>query len=130
MRELSIGQVAERSGLAVSALRYYDQLGLLGDIPRRAGARRFPTRVVRRLALIRAAQEAGFTLAEIKLLLDRQEGESVRRQWEMLATRRLPELDALIERLTRLRETVANCLECGCLSLTTCAMLRSSDSAS
>lgn len=123
MRSLLIGEVAHRTGLAVSALRYYDQIGLLGDVPRRAGARRFPTTVLRRIALVRAAQEAGFTLAEIKLLLDQRSDGNVREQWEALATRRLPELDAMIERLTELRETVANCLECGCLSLTTCAML-------
>jgi MerR family transcriptional regulator, redox-sensitive transcriptional activator SoxR len=123
MRSLLIGEVARRTGLAISALRYYDQLGLLGEVPRRAGARRFPGTVLRRIALVRAAQEAGFTLAEIKLLLDQRSDANVREQWEALATRRLPELDAMIERLTRLRETVASCLECGCLSLTTCAML-------
>lgn len=123
MRSLLIGEVARRTGLAISALRYYDQIGLLGDVPRRAGARRFPTTVLRRIALVRAAQEAGFALAEIKLLLDQRSDANVREQWEALATRRLPELDAMIERLTQLRETVASCLECGCLSLTTCAML-------
>ena len=126
MHELSIGAVAKRSGLAVSALRYYDQLGLLGDVPRRAGARRFPSTVLRRLALIRAAQEAGFTLAEIKLLLDQRPEDNIRQQWEALAARRLPELDAMIGRLTQLRDTVADCLACGCLSLTTCAMVRKS----
>lgn len=127
MRELSIGAVATRTGLAPSALRYYDQLGLLGDVPRRSGARRFPVTVLRRLALIRAAREAGFTLAEIKLLLDQRPEASVRQQWEAMASRRLPELDALIDRLTRLRGTVADCLACGCLSLTTCAMLNAAD---
>ena len=118
--------MAKRSGLAVSALRYYHQLGLLGDVPRRAGARQFPSTVLRRLALIRAAQEAGFTLAEIKLLLDQRPEDNIRQQWEALAGRRLPELDAMIGRLTQLRDTVADCLACGCLSLTTCAMLRKS----
>ncbi|HEX6521551.1 MAG TPA: MerR family DNA-binding protein [Streptosporangiaceae bacterium] len=124
MRTFLIGEVADRTGLAPSALRYYDQLGLLGDVPRHAGVRRFPGTVLRRVALIRAAQEAGFTLAEIKLLLDQRPDASVRQQWKALATHRLPELDALIDRLTRLRETVADCLACGCLSLTTCAMLQ------
>ncbi|HEX3812268.1 MAG TPA: MerR family DNA-binding protein [Mycobacteriales bacterium] len=124
MRELLIGEVATRAGLATSALRYYDDIGLLGDIPRKAGARRFPSTVLRRLALIRAAQEAGFTLAEIKVLLDQRPDANVREQWAALATRRLPELDALIDRLSQLRATVADCLKCGCLSLTTCAMLR------
>ncbi len=124
MRTFLIGDVAERTGLAVSALRYYDRLGLLGAVPRRAGARRFPSTALRRLALIRAAQEAGFSLAEIKLLLDQRPDASVRQQWEALAARRLPELDALITRLSRLRETVADCLACGCLSLATCAMLQ------
>lgn len=120
-RALSVGVVARRSGIAVSALRYYDQLGLLGEIPRKSGVRQFPSTVLRRLALIRAAQEAGFTLAEIKLLLDQRPDANVRQQWAALATRRLPELDAMIDRLTRLRATVADCLSCGCLS--TCAML-------
>lgn len=121
--ELLIGEVARRTGLAVSALRYYDGLGLLGEVPRRGGARRFAPSVVRRVALIRAAGEAGFTLAETKLLIDQQPEASVRAQWEAMAARRLPELDALIARLTRLRETVAACLSCGCLSLVSCAML-------
>lgn len=124
MRTYSIGQVAGRSGLAVSALRYYDDLGLLGEIPRRSGARQFPGTIFRRLALIRAAQEAGFTLAEIKELLDQRPGASVRQQWETLAARKLPELDALIDRLSQLRENVASCLACGCLSLTNCVMLQ------
>lgn len=124
MRTFMIGEVADRTGLSVSALRYYDQLGLLGDVPRHAGVRRFPGTVLRRLALIRAAQEAGFTLAEIKLLLDQRPDANVRQQWEALAARRLPELDALIDRLSRLRDTVADCLACGCLSLTKCAMLQ------
>jgi MerR family transcriptional regulator, redox-sensitive transcriptional activator SoxR len=123
VRTFLIGDVAARTGLAVSALRYYDQLGLLGDIPRQGGVRHFPATVLRRLALIRAAQEAGFPLAEIKLLLDQQPDSNTRQQWETLATRRLPELDAMIERLTRLRNTVADCLACGCLSLASCAML-------
>lgn len=123
MRSLLIGQVAHRTGLAVSALRYYDQIGLLGDVPRQGGARRFPLTVLRRIALVRAAQEAGLTLAEIKVLLDQRSDVNVREQWEALATQRLPQLDAMIGRLTQLRETVASCLECGCLSLTTCAML-------
>jgi MerR family redox-sensitive transcriptional activator SoxR len=110
--------------VAVSALRFYDQLGLLGDVPRRGGVRQFPTTVLRRLALIRAAQEAGFTLAEIKVLLDQRPEASVRQQWEELAARRLPELDATIARLSQLRATVAECLSCGCLSLTSCAMLQ------
>lgn len=123
MRTFMIGEVAGRTGLSVSALRYYDQLGLLGDVPRHGGVRRFPGTVLRRLALIRAAQEAGFTLAEIKLLLDQRPDANVRQQWEALAARRLPELDALIDRLSRLRDTVAD-LACGCLSLTKCAMLQ------
>ena len=127
MRSLLIGRVAERTGLAVSALRYYDAIGLLGDVPRRAGVRHFPATVLRRIALIRAAQEAGFALAEIKLLLDQRPDASTRQQWETLASRRLPELDALIDRLTSLRTTVADCLACGCLSLTTCGMLNAGD---
>lgn len=124
MKTLTVGGVSARSGVPISALRYYDQIGLLGDIPRLAGVRQFPTSVLRRLALIRAAQEAGFTLAEIKVLLDQRPEASVRQQWETLAARRLPELDATIARLILLRSTVAECLSCGCLSLTSCAMLQ------
>lgn len=130
MRTLLIGEVADRSRLTVSALRYYDNMGLLGAIPRTGGARRFPTSVLRRIALIKAAQEAGFTLTEIKLLLDQHPEASMRQQWEELATRRLPELDALIDRLSGLRDTVAACLACGCLSLSTCAMLTQHSSGS
>lgn len=129
MRSLLIGEVAKRTGVAVSALRYYDQIELLGDVPRHAGTRHFPLSVLRRLALIRAAQEAGFTLAEIRLLLHERPEASMRQQWEVLAARRLPELDALIDRLARLRDTLADCLDCGCLSLTKCAMLNADSDA-
>jgi MerR family redox-sensitive transcriptional activator SoxR len=123
MVRLSIGEVARRSGLSVSALRYYDQRGLLPELERVGGKRRFPSTVVRRLALIRAAREAGFTLNDIKLFLDRHGDTDVRQQWETMATHRLGELDQLIGRLVALRATVAGCLECGCLSPVTCQLL-------
>lgn len=125
MREMSIGELARRTGTTPSALRYYDQRGLLGAVARSGGKRRFAPSAVRRVNLVRAAAEAGFSLAEIGTLLDERPDTSTREQWELLASRRLPELDALIERLVTLRETVASCLSCGCLSLANCALLHS-----
>ena len=122
-RLLRIGELASRGGVRVSALRFYDTIGLL-PADRRVGRRRYyHPRALRRLAMIRAAQEAGLPLAEIRVLLDQRRDQPVREQWQALAEQRLPQLDQTIARLQNLRQVVADCLACGCMSLTSCALL-------
>lgn len=129
-RRLRIGEVAARTRLPPSTLRYYEARGLLPAPQRVAGQRRYDAAVVRRLALIRMAQQAGFTLREIHALLDRPDATApevtktaAARQWRTLAARKLPELDALVQQLQHLRATIAGCLECGCMRFEECALL-------
>ncbi|MEU9126526.1 MerR family transcriptional regulator [Kitasatospora sp. NPDC048540] len=123
MRQLGIGELARRTGLRPSALRYYESLGLLPDARREGGRRVWPAAVLRRLALIRMAQRAGFTLAEIRGLLAGEPDRPATRQWRELAERKLPELDLFIRRTQQLRDAVAACLACGCMNFQDCELL-------
>jgi MerR family transcriptional regulator, redox-sensitive transcriptional activator SoxR len=123
MRTLDIGELGRRVGLRPSALRYYEEIGLLASSGRSAGRRVFPVSTVRRIALIKMAQRAGFTLTEIRALLDRTDQPGATRQWRALAERKLPELDLLIADMQKLRTAVADCLACGCMNFETCQLL-------
>ena len=125
MRELGIGDLARRVGTRPSALRYYESIGLLPPARRLKGRRVYPAATVRRIALIKMAQRAGFTLAEIRQLLDTDTGRGATRQWRTLAERKIPELDRFIRRTQALRDAVADCLACGCMSFDTCGLLTS-----
>lgn len=122
MRTIDIGELGRRVRMRPSALRYYERIGLLPPAERVGGRRVYPATTVRRLALIRMTQRAGFTLAEIRELLDRGDA-GASRQWQALAERKLPEIDALIGELQALRRAVADCLACGCMSFETCELL-------
>src|SRR3954453_18726501 len=100
--QMRIGEVASRAGIRVSQIRYYEDIGLLPAPDRVSGQRRYDARVLRRLAVIDVAQRAGLSLSEIRELL--QHGEQpVAGPLRDLAERRLPEIDALIERAQRVR---------------------------
>ena len=115
---LSIGEVAERTGKAPSAIRYYESVGLLPAPERESGRRRYPPETVRTLAVIETAQHAGLALDEIRLLLDAPGGERLRE----IAERKLPELDALIERAQNTRRWLAAAAECRCPDLDDCCL--------
>ncbi|CAN5757039.1 MAG: MerR family transcriptional regulator [Euzebyales bacterium] len=120
----SIGEVATRARLRPSTLRYYEDVGLLPPPERVSGRRRYRPVVLRRLALIRMCQRAGFTLAEVRRLLEgHAEGATASAQWHAFATAKLPELDALVEEVMRLRDAVAACMDCGCMSFAHCRLL-------
>src|SRR5262252_8146170 len=96
---LTIGEIASRAHLSASAVRYYEDAGLLPEPPRVSGQRRYGEDVLQRLAVIDVAKRAGFTLAEIRQLLDAtDQGEPAHDQLRTLARRKLPEVEALIER--------------------------------
>lgn len=126
MRYLPIGELAAKAHVRPSALRYWEERGLLPGARREGGRRTWPATTLRRVALIRMAQRAGFTLAEIVQLLGTDTSPSATRQWRALATRKLPELDEYITRTQALRQAVADCLECGCMNFERCGLLGSS----
>ncbi|MGW5939408.1 MerR family transcriptional regulator [Streptomyces celluloflavus] len=125
MRELGIGDLARRVGMRSSALRYYESIGLLPPAGRVAGRRVYPVGTVRRIALIKMAQRARFTLAEIRQLLDTTADRGATRQWRALAERKLPELDRFLQETQALRNAVADCLACGCMNFDSCQLLSS-----
>jgi len=121
MRELSIGAVARASGVAPSALRYYEKSGLLPAPPRRGRQRRYSTVIFGRIELIRLALDAGFTIRETRTFLS---GFSVDTppavRWRALAARKLEELNALMERVQRMKALLENSFRCRCPSLADC----------
>ena len=128
---LTIGAVAERSGQAPSALRFYEDHGLLTAARTSGGQRRYPRDVLRRLAVIRAAQQVGFSLAEIRAMLrDLPDDHHVsEREWRALAATWRPQIDERIRTLERLRDQLDRCIGCGCLSMKTCRMANPGDRA-
>ena len=121
---LTIGEVAHRTGLRPSALRYYEELGLL-DAPQRVGKhRRYDAVVFQRLAVIRLAQRAGFTMAEIAVLINGFAPDTpAATRWQALAERKLAEVEAQIRRGEEMRRLLQASLRCGCLALDECAAI-------
>jgi MerR family redox-sensitive transcriptional activator SoxR len=130
-KTISIGEVARRSGVASSALRFYEERGLIGSQRSASGQRRYAPDVLRRVAFVRVAQRVGLSLDEISAALrDLPDGRTpTRRDWQRLSRRWGPRLDAQIETLTRLRNQLSDCIGCGCLSLKSCALHNPADAA-
>jgi MerR family transcriptional regulator, redox-sensitive transcriptional activator SoxR len=120
---LAIGELARAARVRASALRYWEELGLLPGARRDGGRRTWPAATLRRVALIKMAQRAGFALAEIRQLLDTDASPGATRQWRDLAARKLPELDQHIAQAQALRRAVADCLDCGCMNFDKCVLL-------
>ncbi len=129
--ELSIGAVAERSGLAVSALRFYEDRGLITAERTDGGQRRYHRDVLRRLAFISVAQRVGLTLAEIGEALDTLPANAgpMGEEWSRLSASWRPLLDERIALLEGLRDELDSCIGCGCLSLDRCALYNPDDRA-
>lgn len=124
MQHLAIGEVARRAGLNTSAIRYYERAGLLPAPERVKGQRRYDEDILSRLAIVRMAQEAGFTIEEIRTLVSGfPEGTPAAVRWREVATRKLPEVEAMIRRLHVMRQVLAESLACDCLTLDACAAL-------
>ena len=126
---LSIGEVARRTGVSTSALRFYEDKALIGSI-RTAGNQRCYTRdAIRRVSFIRAAKRVGLSLEEIRAALaDLPESRTpTREDWHELATRWQPWLDERIAALERIRDQLSSCIGCGCLSLDRCALYNPDD---
>jgi MerR family redox-sensitive transcriptional activator SoxR len=126
---LTIGEVAERSGLAASAIRFYERRGLVHAERGSGGQRRFRRDVLRRIAFIRIAQRVGLSLEEIASALaglppDRAPS---RRDWQRLTQGWRQRIDERISVLEALRGGLTSCIGCGCLSLRTCALSNPGD---
>jgi DNA-binding transcriptional MerR regulator len=121
VRQLAIGEVAERAGMSASRIRYYETRGLLPVPERAAGKRRYTEDVFRRLAIIDSAQRVGFTLEEIRDLLGSRD-QPAHERLRQLALLKLPELDGLIARATSVRRVLKICSRCNCESIDVCRM--------
>ena len=130
---LTIGQIARRSGVAASALRYYESLGLIRAERSGSGSghRRFPRAVLRRVAFIVFAQRVGMRLDEIAEELARLPAERVPtgRDWARLARKWTARIDERLAELERLRRGLDSCIGCGCLSLERCRLANPGDRA-
>ena len=131
-RMLSIGAVAERTGLAVSAIRFYEEQGLVEAERAESGHRRFRGATIRRLSFIRICQQLGYSLGEIRTQLDAlPQGRTPNEgDWERLASGFAVEIEERIAGLAQLREKLDGCIGCGCLSLQKCELFNANDVAS
>ncbi|MFI7454564.1 redox-sensitive transcriptional activator SoxR [Nonomuraea sp. NPDC049714] len=123
-RELTVGQLAERSGVAVSALHFYETKGLISSRRTAGNQRRYTRDTLRRVAFVRLAQRLGIPLKTIKDALAElpEERTPTRDDWARLSGAWRKELDDRIEQLQRLRDDLTDCIGCGCLSLDRCAL--------
>ena len=128
---LSIGALADRTGLAVSAIRYYEAQGLIKPWRNAGGQRRFERADLRRLSFVMIAQQFGFSLPQIKAELDRLPGgrTPTKADWAEISQGFRAALDARITTLTKLRDNLDGCIGCGCLSLEACKLYNPTDQA-
>jgi MerR family redox-sensitive transcriptional activator SoxR len=122
--ELTVGQLSERSGVAVSALHFYERQGLLHSTRTSGNQRRYRREALRRVALIKIAQRVGIPLAEVHTALEALPNSRTpnRADWEALSQRWHDELQKRIDHLEQLRDEFTDCVGCGCLSIDKCRM--------
>lgn len=128
---LTIGELAARSGVAASALRYYEERGLIEPVRTSAGHRRYDRSVLRRIAFIVFAQKIGLSLEEIARELRRLPRNRVptKANWERLGATWRSAIDERIAQLALLRDSLTSCIGCGCLSLRRCRLVNPGDEA-
>ncbi|WNV90462.1 redox-sensitive transcriptional activator SoxR [Umezawaea sp. Da 62-37] len=127
--ELTVGQVADRSGVAISALHFYERKNLIRSTRTATNQRRYSRDTLRRVAFIRASQHVGISLTAIREALDRLPSERTptRDDWARLSAAWRTELDARILHLQALRDDLTECIGCGCLSLRICHLTNPRD---
>ena len=128
-QELSVGEVARRSGVAVSALHFYERKGLIRSLRTAGNQRRYARDVLRRLAVVRVAQRVGMPLEAVgAALAELPEGRTpTKAEWARMSARWRGELDARIGMLEFLRDQLTGCIGCGCLSLKRCRLANPDD---
>lgn len=126
---LTVGEVAARSGVAVSAIHFYEAKGLINSWRTQGNQRRYPREVLRRVALIKVAQRVGISLAEIQsALATLPAGRALTAaDWAVLSASWKAELDERIVKLTQLRDQLNDCIGCGCLSIDACRLRNPQD---
>lgn len=126
---LTVGEVAARSGVAVSTLHFYEEKGLIRSLRTSGNQRQYHRGVLRRVAVIKVAQRTGIPLAEIKLALDQlPDGRPLGADdWQRLSHGWRADLDARIAQLTALRDQLGDCIGCGCLSMDLCPLRNPQD---
>src|SRR4051794_38599712 len=131
MTALTIGRLSDRSGVATSAIRFYESRGLISSRRTTGNQRRYAQSTLRRVAFIRTAQRVGLSLEEIgAALATLPDGRTpTRADWARLSQAWRPRLDEQLERIQRLRDRLDSCIGCGCLSLKTCALNNPGDAA-
>jgi len=128
---LSIGETAHRSGVAASALRFYETRKLIASHRGPGNQRRYHRSMLRRISIIKVAQSLGLSLGEISSALETlpDKRTPTRRDWEKLSLKWRDQLDARIANLQQMREKLSGCIGCGCLSLKRCALYNPGDRA-
>jgi MerR family transcriptional regulator, redox-sensitive transcriptional activator SoxR len=121
MGALNIGELAEKVGIRTSAIRFYESAGLLPKPPRQSGWRRYDPSILDRLQVILAAREVGFSIEEIRTLLDGfPKGASPSKRWQKLAKQKLPDLEAIIQRTLALKYLIEAGIDCDCEDIALC----------
>lgn len=124
MAQMSISQVTQATGLPPSTLRYYEEIGLLSPSGRVGGRRQYDDSVLQRLALIKTGQQAGFTLAEVGVLLNNVlDADSGEAGWQALVDRKLKEMDVLLHNIQSMKRLLEDLMECEDDTLAECIVL-------
>ncbi len=128
---ISIGQVAERTGLSISAIRFYETQGLVSPVRNNGGQRRYLRSDIRRLSFVLIAQQLGFSIDDIRTRLQAlpRERTPTKADWAKISRGFRQELDERIALMTRTRDRLDGCIGCGCLSLKNCALYNPEDRA-
>ncbi len=126
---LSIGEISQRTGVATSALRFYESTGLIRSQRTAGNQRRFQRAVIRRVAVIKAAQRAGIPLNEIGRAMSTLPGDRApaRDDWERFSSLWKQDLEGRISQLNKIKNDLTNCIGCGCLSIESCALVNPND---
>src|SRR5688572_4835391 len=124
MAVISIYQVTQQTGVRPSTLRYYEEIGLLRPIGRVSGRRQYDESIFQRLALIQTGQQAGFTLTELGILLNKVlDSEAGGADWHELAERKLKEMDAILRNIESMKRLLVDIMDCDDTSLAECIVL-------